>query len=133
MGSSHALELAIGQSWHGHSDIDVDITRDELHLVRPFLADCDLHVAADGRLSRWDGRALTAERHENNIWVRRDAGSAWQLDLVVGAGTSTEWQSRKDPTIGAQWDDAVRHCGTVPYPAPHVEGTAQGPCQAVGV
>lgn len=117
----HALELDLGRSWRDHSDIDVGIRRDELSLVRGFLAEWDLHVAAAGQLSPWNGRALTADRHENNIWARRDAESPWQFDLIVGAGTHAVWRSRRDPSIQVAWSDAVRHSGTVPYLAPHVQ------------
>lgn len=117
----HALELALGRSWRDHSDIDVVVRRDELRAVHAFLADWDLHVAAAGGLSPWDGRALTPERHEHNIWARPAADSPWQLDLIVGGGTDAAWRSRRDPSVRVPWSDAVRRSGGTPYLAPHVQ------------
>lgn len=121
LAGGHALELAVGRAWREHGDIDVGVRRDQLRAVRDFLADWHLHVAAAGRLTPWDGRPLTAARHENNVWGRGVGAGGWQVDLVVGAGDDEAWRSRRDPSIALPWADALRRSGRVPYLAPHVQ------------
>lgn len=117
----HALELALNSSWRDHADIDVGVRRDQLPEIHRFLADWDLHVAAAGQLSRWEGTPLRTERHQNNIWARQDPEHPWQLDLVVGAGTDTMWRSRRDAGIQVPWDHAIRHSGGLPHLAPQLQ------------
>jgi hypothetical protein len=51
----------------------VGVCRCDLELVHGYLGDWELHIAAEGRLHRWDGQPLSSERQENNIWARRSA------------------------------------------------------------
>jgi hypothetical protein len=117
----HALELALGASWRHHDDLDVGVFRDELDTVYRHLHSWELYVAASGNLSRWRGRPLSADRHENNVWARRNPTSAWAFDLTVGGGDTDLWWSRRDPAIRLPWTEAVQVAGGIPYLAPHVQ------------
>lgn len=117
----HALELAMGRSWRSHDDLDVGVCRKDLGLLHRHLSDWDLHVAASGALSRWDGRRLSKDRGENNIWARRDAADPWAVDLVVSGGDEHVWWSRRDPSVRLPWTDAIECDGGTPYLAPHAQ------------
>lgn len=119
----HALELAVGRSWRGHDDLDIGVLRGDLAAVHEHLAgDWQLHVAAAGVLSWWDGRPLAASRAQNNLWVRPAAGGPWLLDLLVGGGDADEWWSRRDATVRVPWPEAVRlFSHGIPHLAPHLQ------------
>ncbi len=103
----HALEMHLGRSWREHDDIDVGVCRRDLGALVPLLDEWEIHVAAAGELRRWDGGALTADRHENNLWVRRPDGP-WCLDVAVGDGDDARWVYRRDPSLRLSWAQAVR-------------------------
>lgn len=117
----HALELALGDSWRPHGDLDVGVCRGDLDAVYCHLQDWELFVAAAGSLSPWDGRPLSLERHENNVWARRNANAPWAFDLTVGGGDTDVWWSRRDPEIRLPWTEAVQQADGIPYLAPHVQ------------
>jgi hypothetical protein len=117
----HALELALGRSWRSRQDLDVGVSRNDLELLHGYLADWELYVAAAGNLQRWDGRALSSEHHENNIWARRSSDDPWAFDLTIGGGDAEVWWSRRDPGITLPWTIAVEHAGGVPYLAPQLQ------------
>ena len=117
----HALELALGRSWRSHDDLDVGVCRKDLVLLHRHLSDWDLQVAARGALSRWDGRPLSEDRGEDNIWVRWGAADPWAFDIVVSGGDEDVWWSRRDPRIRLPWTDAIECNAGTPYLAPHVQ------------
>ena len=117
-----ALDLHLGRSWREHEDTDVGVVRNELRLVHTFLSDCDLHVAAAGRLTPWHGDPLDAGRHQNNVWCRLEPDGPWVLDLTISEGSDTRWVFRRDPSLQVSWDVAVlRTVGGVPYLAPELQ------------
>ena len=87
----HALELHVGQSWRQHDDLDVGVRRDQAPLVRVWLSDWELRIAARGELREWDGRPLIAEYAENNVWIRRSSVDPWRIDLIIAEGTDSHW------------------------------------------
>lgn len=118
----HALELHLGRSWRVHADTDVGILRADAPAAHAFLSTLDLHLAAAGVLSPWDGRPLDAAAHENNVWGREQPGGPWVLDLTIGDGDDDRWRYRRDPTIELPWADAVLHTDQgVPYLAPDAQ------------
>lgn len=117
-----ALELHMGVSWRSHGDLDVGICRPQAAEVRSWLRDWDLLVAVAGELSPWDGRPLSLDDHENNIWARRDALGLWEIDLTLSQCTDEDWVYRRDPTVTRPWDLAVlRTPGGIPYLAPELQ------------
>jgi len=83
------------------------------------VGDWDIHVAASGTLTPWDGGPLSEDLSQNNLQCRPTPNDAWSLDITIGAGTDRHWIYRRDPTIKTAWSDAVLHSteGT-PYLAP---------------
>jgi hypothetical protein len=122
VGGGHALELHVGDLWRTHEDFDVGICRYQASQAYVWLKDWEMHVAAAGRLSRWDGDPLRADRHENNLWVRRSSDSPWAFDLTVGEGNEREWIYRRDASVKRPWETAVlRTRSGVPYLAPELQ------------
>jgi hypothetical protein len=81
-----------------------------------------MYFAAAGRLSRWDGSPLRADRGENKVWVRRSADSPWVFDLTVSEGNEGQWIYRRDASVTRPWETAVlRTRSGVPYLAPELQ------------
>jgi Aminoglycoside-2''-adenylyltransferase len=117
-----ALEIHAGRAWRSHSDLDIGVTREQAPSVYGWLSDWDLFIASAGRLSEWDGRSLSAGRHENNVWARKPLGETWAFDLTIGSGTDERWVYRRDPSLSLLWDEAIL-CSSdgVPYLAPELQ------------
>lgn len=121
VGGGQALELHVEDQWRTHVDLDIGICRHQASRVHGWLEGWELWVAAAGRLSRWDGSPLSADRDENNVWVRR-TGGLWAFDLTVGEGNEGEWIYRRDPSVNRPWATAVLRTGSgVPYLAPDLQ------------
>jgi hypothetical protein len=117
----HALELFAGFSWRRHDDIDVGILRRDVPLLAPLAGSLEVFVAAGGVLTPWSGGPLSAERDENNIWMRRPHGT-WCLDVAIGEGDDDRWIYRRDPSLRLPWDQAVRSAaGGRRYLAPELQ------------
>jgi len=117
-----ALAMHVGRTWRLHDDTDVGIVRHEASLLREVLASWEVWVAAAGALRVWDGAALVAEHHENNLWCRPQAEAPWALDVTVGEGDATHWIYRRDPRLRVPWAEAVRQTASgVPYLAPELQ------------
>jgi hypothetical protein len=122
IGGGRALELHLGRSWRSHGDTDVGIIRRDAGRIGAWLSGRELWVASRGGVHLWAGDDLSADRHENNVWVLNRARTAWCLDLTVGAGTADEWVYRRNETIRRRWPDAVLPGpGGVPYLAPDIQ------------
>lgn len=117
-----ALELFAHRSWRHHDDIDIGICREDAPLVYEWLRDFELFVAAGGRLRRWGGEPLTAERNEDNVWVKRAGGGPFAFDISVGEGDAATWVYRRDPDVRRAWADTVLLTADgVPYLASEVQ------------
>ena len=117
-----ALELHVGRSWRDHDDSDVSVLRDQVFTVRSTLAEWDLHIAAAGVLTAWNGKALYAEKEQNNLWCRRQANDPWSLDVTISDGDHESWVYRRDPTIRVPWRKSVlRSAEGIPYLAPELQ------------
>lgn len=120
--AGHAFELHIGKTWRSHEDLDVGVCTSQVAEAYGWLSDWELHVAAAGRLTPWDGRRLDAARSENNVWARESADSPWRFDLTVGPCTPQDWVYRRDPSVTRPWNHAVLQSQSgVPYLAPDLQ------------
>lgn len=118
----HALEAHVGRSWRSHDDTDVGIVRHDAGELTDVLAGWDVHVAAAGVLTPWDGGPLDASRSQNNLWCRRSPAHPWCLDVLLGDGDDESWIYRRDPTIRRPWAEAVlRDRSGTPYLAPELQ------------
>lgn len=118
-----ALEMYAGQQWRDHQDLDIGVVRSQGTDVHAFLSPrWDLWVAAGGTLRPWSGGSLSAEDHENNIWVRESHGSPWRLDLNVGSGSDEEWIFRRNEAVRRPWEEAILLTNDgIPYLAPEIQ------------
>jgi hypothetical protein len=118
----YALELHVDRTWRSHDDIDIGVLRGDLPRLRTVFVQWEIHVAAGGVLSSWDGHEPRLDRSENNLWCRRGPRAPWSLDVTVGDGDVRQWVYRRDPTIQVPWSEAVLHSASgVPYLAPELQ------------
>jgi len=87
-----------------------------------------IHLAAAGVLSVWDGSPLRSEDHHNNLWVRPGSDEAWALGLTISDGNNgrwiyRRWIYRRQPAISGPWAEVVLRERTtgVPYLAPEIQ------------
>ena len=66
-----------------------------------------IHLAAAGVLSVWDGSPLRSEDHHNKLWVRPGPDDPWVLDLTISGGCIDRWIYRRQPAISRPWATAV--------------------------
>lgn len=117
----HALELHVGTTWRTHADLDVGVCRREVDRLAPLQAHWSISIAAAGQLSQWNGEALDADLHQNNLWIRRPGG-AWALDVLIGEGDDERWIYRRDPNLTLPWSEVVLHTPAgVPYLTPWLQ------------
>ena len=117
-----ALELHVGRSWRAHEDTDIGLLRRDAPGLRSVLAGWDIHVAAGGRLTQWDGGELFSRLHQNNLWCRRSADGPWLIDVTVSDGDGNSWVFRRDPSLRVPWPDAVLlTVEGIPYLAPELQ------------
>ena len=122
IGGGLALELFTDRSWRAHDDLDIGVRRRDLGELRSLFLDWDVHVAAAGDLTPWDGRDLDAAESENNLWIRRGPNEPWCLDIQIGDGSDEQWIFRRDPSIHLSWDQAILVTKDgVPYLAPEIQ------------
>lgn len=93
-----ALELFIGHSWRAHDDIDIGICRIDATAAHKWLVELEPYIAVAGSLRRWVGEPLSAERAEDNVWVKRPDGP-FLFDIQIGDGDDSGWIYRRDPGI----------------------------------
>ncbi|MFT3710627.1 MAG: hypothetical protein QM817_23630 [Archangium sp.] len=118
----HALELFVGDSWRDHEDVDVGIARSDLPALRTFLEGWELHVAARGELSPWNGEALSVATGQNALWCRHAKTQSWELEVLLSEADETHLQYRRDASIKLPWKEAVLTSSDgIPYLAPHLQ------------
>jgi len=118
----NALDMHLQRSWRTHEDIDIGITRADTTKLADLLGDWDIHIAASGTLTPWDGGPLSEDLSQNNLRCRPTPNDAWCLDVTIGAGTDRYWIYRRDPTIKAKWSEAVLYANDgTPYLAPELQ------------
>ncbi len=85
----------------------------------------DIHVAAGGILTPWDGKPLDTNRSDHaatNLWCRTSPDAVWALDVTIGEGDSHQWIYRRDPAIRLPWSRAVLATSAgVTYLAPEAQ------------
>lgn len=117
-----ALELHLEASWRQHEDADVGVLRHDAAAIRSWLSEWEMAVAADGRLTPWDGGPLDEAQSQNNVWVERKPDSSFVLDLTIGSGDDESWIYRRDTSLRRPWSEAVlRTTRGIPYLAPDLQ------------
>ncbi|WP_157249234.1 nucleotidyltransferase domain-containing protein [Nonomuraea typhae] len=99
LSGGHALELAVGQAYREHGDVDISVLRRDQLAARRLLAGWDPHVAdPPGSLRPWPPDEVLPER-AHDIWVREHPGGPWRFQLMLDEAEGEEWVYRRDPRI----------------------------------
>ncbi|GAB3815623.1 hypothetical protein GCM10028820_13500 [Tessaracoccus terricola] len=117
-----ALEAFTGISRH-HDDIDPEALREQLPLLQAHLA---------GRFHTWaaSSGALKPLLPDDEpvlpdgcgqLWLRQDASSDWEFDLLLSTSTTTEWVYKRDPRIRMPIDDALWERDGIRYLQPELQ------------
>jgi len=100
-----SLELGPVPRRH-HEDVEVGVAREDLPLVREFMADYHLWDIHAGTLSfLWPAYELPID-HEQ-LWVRRDGYSPWLMDLMLTPVNGDTWRYKRDPQLTRPFDEAI--------------------------
>jgi hypothetical protein len=98
-----AIELATGVE-RKHDDTDVVVFFDDLPDIRAWLAGFHLWEAHDGALRPLlPGEGLREEREQ--LWVRRNAGEPWLVDLLLSPSEDGRWLYKRDHRISLPVDE----------------------------
>jgi hypothetical protein len=118
----YAIELAVGQPFREHEDLDLLILRRDQAVVRRFLGDWDCRpVDTTGLLRVWKpGEILPMDVHE--VWCREDIDAPWRFSLMLDEVDGDMWFSRRDATVRkAVAELGVQPDGMPPYLCPDVQ------------
>ena len=111
-----AIDLHLGEVTRPHDDIEIVVSRDDLHVLRACLGDLDWFAVGDGRA--WPLADAPPELHQT--WGR-DRSGRWRLDVFREAWEAGEWVYRRDPRIRRPLADAIElNPGGIPYLAPEI-------------
>lgn len=106
-----------------HDDIDPGILRAELPLLRTHVGDrLDLWAAFSGALKP----VASDDPSElpdgcGQLWTRRSAADPWEYDILLGPGSSDQWQYRRDPSIRMPMRDALWERDGIRYLQPEIQ------------
>jgi hypothetical protein len=100
----------------------VSILRDDAIALLELLTVWDVHVAAAGVLTPWDGLPLSVEGDQNNVWCRKAPDQPWRLDVTISDGDQECWIYRRNPALRVPWAQAVMMSKEgIPYLAPELQ------------
>lgn len=108
-----------------HGDLDVEIPRNELPLLRRHLAGrLDVWTAADGSLKP----LLPHESHATHddvlpegcgqVWLRPSGREPWEYDVLLMGGPRNTWEFKRDRRVRLPLSDVVWSSDDVSYIAP---------------
>lgn len=81
-----------------HEDMDVSLLACDVPALREFVGDrWHLWTNVSGRLQPLTDRWPDVPEPDCQIWVRRDAGSPWVLDIVLTPDADGLWRSKRMP------------------------------------
>jgi hypothetical protein len=113
-----AIDLFVGDVTRRHGDVDIQLDRADVGILHASLPGWLLY-AAHGELDLWEpGTPLPDEIH--NLWCRRP-GRAWEVQLMLGDFTDTEWVFRRDARIRGPREAAVVWLDGLPVMAPEIQ------------
>ncbi len=100
-----SLELGSKPRRH-HEDVEVGIAREELPMVREWLADYHLWDIHAGCLIFIKSGYQLPDDHEQ-LWLRRDSLSPWLMDLMLTPVESDTWLYKRDRRVSRPFAEAV--------------------------
>jgi hypothetical protein len=108
----------IGAPDREHDDTDLAVSVADLDELRQVLFGWHLWEANDGALRPLlPGTELTEGCEQ--LWVRRDAWSAWRLDILLDR-SGDEWTFKRDPSVRVPWPRALHTVDGVTYLRPEI-------------
>lgn len=97
IGGGWAVEAAGGHS-RLHEDTDVLVLRRDLDRVRTYLAEYHLWQADSGWIAPLPLRGRLRD-DTSQLWLRRNAHSPWELDLLLTPTDGDDWLYKRDARI----------------------------------
>lgn len=108
----------IGAAPRPHEDTDIAVSRSDLDELRKALSGWHLWEANDGALRPvLAGQPLTAGCEQ--LWLRRDAGHPWRLDIQLDP-SDQEWVFKRDTSLRLPWPRAQQTVDGVRYLRPEM-------------
>ncbi len=109
-----------------HEDTDLGLLRQHVPALSTHLPSWELHIGADGILTRWAAGVPDVTRNQNNVWCRPGPQAAWAIDATLSDGDDTHWIFRRDHRLRRPWDEAVLVARSdsgqhLPYLAPEIQ------------
>jgi len=116
-----AVEAATGRR-REHEDVDVSmLARDVPALYEHLKAEWHVWNNNDGTLHPLTDACPQAREPVNQLWVRKDAGSPWVMDVILIADRDGRWVSRRDPGHVAEVEEVTwRHTDGIRYQLPEI-------------
>jgi hypothetical protein len=103
----YALEAFTGAE-REHDDIDVSMLACDVPALREFVGDrWHLWTVHDGALRPMSEEYPDLPSPESQIWVRRNAGSPWVIDLPLTPDVAGRWRNKKLPDHVAPVDEVT--------------------------
>jgi len=108
----------VGAPERPHEDIDVAVSIGDLDELREHFSAWHLWEANSGTLRPLlPGDTLTEGCEQ--LWVRRSAQHAWQLDLLLDRSTGA-WAFKKDARVRVPWERALHTVDGIRYLRPEI-------------
>jgi hypothetical protein len=118
----YAIELAVGQPFREHENMDVLILRRDQTALRRLLAEWDCRpVDPEGLLRSWAPDAIQPP-HVHDVWCREGTDAPWRFSLLIDEADGDMWYARRDSTVRKPLADlTARQPGTPPFLAPDIQ------------
>jgi len=122
------LEAFTGVS-RRHDDIDVEVLRQDLPLLRRHLAG-RFHTWAVGSgmlLAVYPGDRPDAVADEvlfegcGQMWLRRGAYELWEYDVQFNLGSADHWAYKRDPSLTRPWSEVLWQRDGIWYLQPEIQ------------
>ena len=111
-----------------HGDLDLEIPRRELPLLRRHLAArLDVWTAAGGSLKPLLPEETDADPETvlpegcGQVWLRLSGQEPWEYDVLLTPGTGDVWEYKRDSRIRRPWSDVLWSSDGVSYLRPEVQ------------
>jgi hypothetical protein len=118
----YGIELAVGQSFREHENMDVLILRRDQAALRRLLGAWDCRpVDPEGLVRSWDPDEILP-LHVHDVWCREGTDSPWRFSLLIDNVEGDTWCARCDSTVRKPLADlTVRRPGMPPFLAPDIQ------------
>jgi aminoglycoside-2''-adenylyltransferase len=111
-----AIDLHLGRVSRPHSDIEIVLSRSDMHVLRTHLSELEWFAIGEGRA--WPIADAPHALHQT--WGR-DRSKRWRLDVFREPWDAGDWVCRRDPRIRRPLELAIEHTlDGIPYLAPEI-------------